>query len=426
MASPARAERIEALPEPARVDALPSKPAFWLILIFFVLEYARPPVIVQLRLQMLIVLMLPLLWLNARKRPWHSILTAQIAFVALCAIHVPFAWNNYAAYFVTRGMFANVVLAVGMSWVFSHRENLRWGIWTWLAIMAYVAAFGLTHGGTGPGGFLGDENDLALATVTALPFAFFGAEQLPGWKRWVCVGLGVLVVSAVVASFSRGGFVALAAVGIYCWIVTRHKLRNLAVLAVAAAAFMLLAPRSYLDEIRTITDTSEGTAETRQFLWETAYNIWLDHPVIGAGGGNFNYLAGRYQPTDWEGRDYQERSWAGTTVHSAYFQLLSEQGLVGIALAGFIGIAHLRGIRRLRRDVRRHPGAAPDLRRDVEFYGASLSAAMIGYAVAGAFLSVAYYPYLWYFSGLAVALDAAARRELARGEEGGRRPGAAA
>jgi hypothetical protein len=37
---------------------------------------------------------------------------------------------------------------------------------------------------------------------------------------------------------------------------------------------------------------------------------------------------------------------------------------------------------------------------------------MAGYCAAGAFLSVAYYPYLWYFSAMAVALEYAVLREV--------------
>jgi hypothetical protein len=45
-------------------------------------------------------------------------------------------------------------------------------------------------------------------------------------------------------------------------------------------------------------------------------------------------------------------------------------------------------------------------------YGGALGGAMAGYCAAGAFLSVAYYPYLWYFSAMAVALEAAVQEEV--------------
>jgi O-antigen ligase len=214
-------------------------------------------------------------------------------------------------------------------------------------------------------------------------------------------------------SFSRGGFVALAASGLYCLFVSRHKLRNLAVIFAAVLAFLSFAPQKYLDELKTITDTQQGTANSRRFLWETAFNMWKDSPILGVGGGNFNYLAGEYQPTDFEGRRFNERNWSGTTVHSLYFQLLSEQGAVGITLFLYVAALHFRCNRRLRREVRKASNVPPDLLRDAELYAGALSGGMLAYLVAGIFLSVASYPYLYYFSAFAVGLDLAIRSELA-------------
>ncbi len=398
-----------------RKVSVPSAFWFWSVLVFLVLEYARIPGVVQLRLQFLIVLALPIAWFLAREKPFTPLLGAQLCFLLLCAAAVPFAWNYYAAYFTTRVMFGNLSIAFGMAWLFSYRPYFVRGVWVWCAIMAYIALFSLLHGGRGPGGFLGDENDLALACVTALGFAFFGIEQFPGRKRWACAALGVLLTVAVVKSFSRGGFVGLVAVGVYCFAVSRHKLRNSLVLLVSVVAFLLFASSEYIEEIKTITDTKEGTAQGRRFLWTTATNMWLDHPVLGVGGNNFQYLAGRYQPRNdprFQTPEYLERDWGGTVTHSAYFQALAEQGLVGIALIGFIGFTHFRTLRRLRRDVR-HAGRIPsELKRDAELYTNALGATMVGYAVSGLFVSVAYYPYFWYFSALSIALDAALRREL--------------
>jgi O-antigen ligase len=382
---------------------------FWMLIVFLVLEYARPPGIVQLRLQMLISLVLPVVWLSDRaNRPWSPILGAQVAFLAICALAVPFAWNNYAAYFTTRMMFGNVAMAISMSWLLADPGRFRQGMWAWLLIMTYVALWSLTHGGFGTGGFLGDENDLALACVTAFPFAFFGFERLSGWRRWASGGIGVTLVLAVVQSFSRGGFVGLAAAGAYCFMVSRHKIRNLMVILVSAAAFVLLAPASYLEELTTIPETSEGTAHQRQFLWATAVEMWKGNPVLGVGGGNFSFLAGQYQPP-WGEAQFLERDWSGTTVHSAYFEVLSEQGSIGAALAIYIIWAHFASLRRLRRRARSSPELPFEARRDIELYAGALGGAMVGFLVSGAFVSVSYYPFFWYFSALSVALEAAYR-----------------
>jgi hypothetical protein len=53
------------------------------------------------------------------------------------------------------------------------------------------------------------------------------------------------------------------------------------------------------------------------------------------------------------------------------------------------------------------------VRQHIEIYGGGLTAGMMGFLASGAFLSVAYTPYLWYFSALGVALSTAMKRELA-------------
>ncbi len=394
--------------------------AFWLLVLFLVLEYARPPVVVQFKLQMLIVLLLPLAWLRSGNRRPHPILLLQAAFLFWCMKAIPFASNYYAVYYVSRILFANVAIALALSWVGSERIRLRPLIWVWLGVMTYQALWAVTHGGRGTGGFLGDENDLALACNTAFAFAFAGFVSLRGRVRWISAAVGLVLVVGVVASFSRGGFVGLAALSAYLWWTAPHKLRNLGIALAGALALLAVAPQDYLDEIQTITDTDRGTAQGRRFLWTAAFNMWTSHPIAGVGGGNVAFLVGSYQPTEgFDGREYVERNWSGTTVHSLFFELLAEQGLVGVVLFGAIAWLHLSNVRRTRRRVREAPGVPIDVKHDADFLGVGLAGAVVGYLATGMFLSVLYYPYLWYFSGLGVAYGVVMEREIARARAAG-------
>jgi O-antigen ligase len=389
------------------------------LIVYLVLEYVRPPIVTQFKLQFIIILLMAILWLGARNRPWSGILTAQVLFLVVCIQAIPFAWNNYSAYFTSRTVFGHLSIALGLSWLLANLATFRKVAWTWVLIMGYVALFGITHGGVGPGSMLGDQNDLALGCATALPFAFYGFERLSGRSRWVCGAIGILMVGAIVVSFSRGGFVALVAVALYCWLASRHKVRGLIVVAGAALVLMAAAAdrgrtgESYRERIESMFNTEEGTVEGRRFLWSAARNMWKANPILGVGGGNFAFLVGQYQPTDFDEAQYLERNWSGTVTHSMYFQVLAEHGSVGILLVAFIVGAHFRTLRQVRRLTRSASGLADDVRRDAELYAGALGGAMVGYCVAAAFLSVTYYPYVWYFSAMAVALEAAVRREVA-------------
>jgi len=382
-----------------------------------VLEYVRPWFLVIFRLQMVIIVLMALFWIAGRPRPWSGIMTAQVLFFLLCLQAIPFAWNNYAAYETTRIMFGHLSIALGISWLLAELPHFRRVAFAWLLIMGYVAVFGILHGGVGPGAVVGDENDMALGCATALPFAFYGFERLSGRRRLVAGAICALLVTAIVISFSRGGFVALVFVGTYCWMASRHKIRALVVLILAIVLVLAISTdegrtgESYWERIASMFKTDEGTAEQRQFLWSVARNMWKAHPVLGVGGGNFTFLVGQYQSTDYEKPEFLERDWSGTVTHSAFFQVIAEQGSVGIVLLVYIVLAHFRTLWRIRRAASA-PGVPPEVRRDAELYGGALGGAVVGFCAAGTFLSVAYYPYLWYFSAMAVALEAAVRRQI--------------
>ena len=390
---------------------------FRLLAIFLVIEYARPQLLFQLRLQFITIVLMPFLWWRAKDRPWSKILTAQLLFLLWTIKSVPLAHNWYAVYFNTRVLFGLISISLGLSWICSDLRDYRRIIWLWVSIMVYQACFALAHGGHGYGGFVGDENELALAVALAIPFCFFGFERLRGRGRWLCLIGMVLLVAASVASLSRGGFLALVGVAGACWLTSRHKLRALAVLVAAAIIFVIAIPQTYVNEIMSIRQTHEGTAQSREFLWTAAWNMFKAHPILGVGAGNATFLVGQYQPTDFSDLpNYQDQDWSGIQIHSVYFQGIAEHAVIGMGIWLSIAFFHFATLRR----VRRRRDLPPEARRAVELYAPALSAAMVGYLIAGAFISVGYYPYYYYLSALAVALEAGVQREVRK-----RRPASA-
>jgi len=405
----------------------PHAPAylFWVLVAYILLEYTRPPVVSQLKFQMLVILVVPVLWLLSREHIWTRMLTLHTLFLVWCAKSLPIADNYFSVYVTSRNLFGILAIGIAITWVGSNLRDLRRLLWLWLAVMTYQALWALTHGGHGTGGMLGDENDLALACGTALPVALVGFERMSGRARIAMGVMAVLMVAAVVASFSRGGFIGLVVSVVYLVFSSRHRLRSAALIAAAGLLFFAFVPKAYLDELRTIQDTDEGTAKGRKFLWTAAFNMWLAHPITGIGGANANFQIGRYQPESFEGREYNERDWSGTALHSAFFTLIAEQGTVGALIFALVIAHQFSLIRRLRRDVREREDVPDDLRREVEAFGVGLNGSVVAFLGSGLFLSVLYYPYVWYFTVFAATLDLAVRRQLA-GLEAPRAPDVAA
>ena len=399
---------------PMRAGIHPPGIYLFAVSLFLFIDFVRPPVLSSLKLQLIIAVLLPVVVGLGRLRWWTPLMTFWILILCLTAIQVPIASNNYAAYMFTRNVYASAAISLCLAWILQDYKSFRFVLVIWLLCLAYVAAYGATHGGHGPSGFTGDENDMALSCCIALPIAFFGFERNRGILRILAGALMALFPVAIVVSFSRGGFVGLAAVGLFCFYFSRYKGRNLLLGLVVIAIFFAAAPQEYIDEIESIQNTEQGTAETRQFLWSAGYNMWKSHPILGVGGGGSNFLIGRYQPDgeEYSSKDYTERSWGGSALHSAYVQLLAEFGLVGVFLYTGMVILHFKGMSRLRREVSaalppRHP-----LVNQVEMYAGGLSGAMVGFLVPALFLSVVGYPYIWYISAFGLALDRVMRARL--------------
>ncbi|HED37017.1 MAG TPA: hypothetical protein ENI76_02040, partial [Ignavibacteria bacterium] len=189
---------------------VPHKFLRWALILFFVIEYIRPQGLANLKLQFVIILLMFFAFLYAKDRSWSKLLTAQLIFFLIVAKSLPLALNNYAVYSVMKVMFGYIAIVFAISWLMSWRIPFRQVILSWVLIIGYVSIYGMLHGGRGPGGMIGDENDLALAVVSVLPFALFGFDYLKGWGKWLSFICIVVFTAAIIASFSRGGFIGLA------------------------------------------------------------------------------------------------------------------------------------------------------------------------------------------------------------------------
>ena len=393
-----------------------SNVGFYLVMLAMLFEFGRPqdvlpplkaiPIPTLLDVSVLIAVLVSgkATFANLQTKLWMGLLVFM-------AMWVPFARNNFWALMTLKEMALYFFFYLGIVTFVNTTSKMQKLIFMWLGVHAFLGVNGILHHGHGVGGWLGDENDFGMEMNVAVPVAFFMYQAAASQRaRLLYVVLLGLLVMTVVATSSRGAFLGLLAVGVYCWFYSPRKVMSLVVGACLAGLVMIAAPQEYWDRISSISDDSTmdtGTAGQRMFTWGIGWEMFQANPVFGVGQGNFPWTIGEYMG----GRTWQTKSLAGRQAHSLYFTLLPELGLVGVIIFGTMVYLNYRDTRvsQLLTPMSRGMAAERVKENDLQLsrailYGNAILGGMIGYLATSAFISTLYYPTFWILMGLAVAL----------------------
>ena len=249
--------------------------------------------------------------------------------------------------------------------------------------------------------WLRGENNVGLVCAYAIPFAFFlYINYRDSIKKYFYLLCMFASVTGVIVANSRGGFVATAAVGFFCWFFIAKKARVLMLILVAAILVVQLAPERFFVELKTLEQgTEEGTADERIYSWGLAVQMFADHPILGV--GPFNYpdyfleydskAEGRFTTNATGRRAYTQR-----VAHSTQFQWLAEFGIVGVILFFYFQLKLYRNWRVMYEF--KIPNEKAKLKDTVllkTMTHANLIT-QIGFWVAALFISIIHYPFYWF------------------------------
>jgi len=397
---------------------------WWLLLAIF-FEYARPGSFVSginvLRLNTLIPLGLVLACALAKdlrpmKEVWLDPLSRWlVAYFCVIAFGLVHADVTLYAFNVTKTVLGYLLLAFVIVRICTTLDRIR-SVYAvlvvshlFLIVMNPAAILNPEQrnyiiGGT----FLGDGNDFSLSICIVAPMAIeLALASKSRIVRLFWWGALLVLCLAVVASQSRGGTLGLAAVAGYLWLRSPRKALTMILALVGVVAILAYAPDQYFERMRTISHyEADGSAMGRITAWKAAIQMCIDHPLWGVGAGMFPVSFGTiYRPAE-------HMPWL--TAHSMYFLLLGELGIPGVLVLLGLILGNLRANRRV---MRARDAVAEDKRLGLFPQGPNrmlylLSASMVGFAVCGAFLSVAYYPHLFVLTALMVSARAVAARDL--------------
>lgn len=260
---------------------------------------------------------------------------------------------------------------------------------------------------------LAEGSTLALVCVMLIPLIVFVMRHtLIFPKNLASFGLfaGIIctALATVFGTTARTGVIALAVLFLLLVLKSRKKLWWIAGGALAGLVMLNLNLSSTMwgSRMSTIeTHNADSSALGRVKVWEWTLDYVGSHPL---GGGFDAYLHNRiqtvsedgviqYVPDDWE--------FGGKAFHSIYFEILGEQGIPGFIMYFLMISLSLLKLHGLKRAWKDHPGmdwlvALAD----------ALNSAIIIVLVGGAFVGIAYQPFIFYMVSLTVAIDQYAAR----------------
>jgi probable O-glycosylation ligase (exosortase A-associated) len=397
---------------------------FLLLLFYFFVEYARPAFIANIRPALLVQIVL-ICYLIGNKEKLSTILKEKyfklyLLLLILMIPHIFLAVNNYSAFTQFVRMITFLIIGLSLC-VFVDTYRKLNALLTFFVFVMFCCVIDRIVGGgkAGGAGFIGatgsmfDENDFALAMNVVLPISFFLGRVGGGWKKLFFWSASVLFVFGVMISGSRGGFLGLVAVGLACLIYSKHKLRAVPVIAILVVMSWTFAPPDTKDQIMGLgfDSADKDTGKERIELWKAGWRVFLDNPVFGVGQGNMPIVIEKYQYDDLTGESFWKRGIWGKAVHSVYFTLLPELGILGV----IIFVLMLKELLRKFKEINTLCNNSK-FQKKINGYknlNIALMVGMFGFLVSGTFLSALYYPYFWNISALIVVLFLRASEDCA-------------
>jgi O-antigen ligase len=380
---------------------------FLLMLVWIWFEYGRPEHPLNIPLVISVILLVS--WLMKKDKRWSRQSLLLVVFLAVIAVGVPGAANTFSAFWALYGM-ATILVCIGLplpSLVTSVKTVRLW-IYTFVAVALYVGTWATFHGGYGPSGAAGgqDENYVAAMMGMAVAFAYFSIFAAKTRAEKIVLAGSILVFLAAMAAeqdVSRGGFLGLCAVFLYCLARSPRKWVGVVVIAVILAVVVPFVGSDYWNEISTISDVNEGTADLRLEIWQIGIRMWKANPIFGVGAGNFRWMVGAYESA--EQLEKYGRDLGGSIIaHSLFVELLAELGIAGALVLLLLLVRTFKDLRQVVRSNHPQAGGTSGDALALRCYADAVTGAIIACLVNGAFLSLLYYSYLWLFVMLASAI----------------------
>ena len=268
-----------------------------------------------------------------------------------------------------------------------------------------------------PAGMVGDPNFYAMALIALIPLAFHRARWEPTVTgRQLAFLAAVLISIASIMTYSRGGYISLAAVVLGLSVAGFIRWRSLIIVGLAFTMLLPFLPASYTGRASSLLEIpaglisreppDRGTATDTSVSGRVSevmagVHMFLDNPILGVGTNNYQEHYQEYsRPMGVDRR-------TDRAAHSLYVEIAAETGLFGIVTFAALVITLFASLR----SVWRATNTGSELHDLALAVAVSLAALLL----SSVFLHFAYPRFFMVFAGLTLAIVSVQNWRLAPG-----------
>lgn len=257
-----------------------------------------------------------------------------------------------------------------------------------------------------------EGSTISMVAIAIIPlilwFTKFGTIFPPDWRvKTFCYALIFACLLIPVGTSTRTGLLCIALLGVLMLRDVKRRVTYLTMIAVAGLIAIPFLPSAFTERMGTIkTYQADASASTRLAVWQWTIRYAKDNP-FGGGFEAYRQNVIRYEKVKVEKdganvtANRQVEADAGRAYHSAYFEMLGEQGYPGLAIWLVI---NLTGIWRME-ILRRRYAKAPPGREWVAPLASALQHGHLVYMLGAAFIAIAFQPFVFMLIGAQIGLD---------------------
>ncbi len=292
-------------------------------------------------------------------KPFTLTYLAYFMLVSISAIDS--AWPE-KSWLISLGSVRFYLMGLALIYVIDQTAMKKLALWT-TAVLGFWAVDALVQGVLGhnllgqppyPGrltGIFGQNVKLGPVLALFLPVVMIHMCHYRAWLRWLVVSLFVVII---LLSGTRSAWLMMAFVLLLFW--WQHvkgrrwlllvKAGTLVVTGVVLLWFSSTDFQQRVDRSLQMFDGSQSAIDfalaDRLPIWNTAINMYQDHPINGVGARAFRMVYAEYaEPGD----VWVEQQGSGLHAHHWVLELLSETGSIGLLLMLLMCVLIYRHVR---------------------------------------------------------------------------------